>query len=587
MKKLYKMFGFIMSFVMIIGVFGEIDYTAFAQTSGEYEYNIIDASTVEITKYNGREANVVIPAEIDGYTVTALADQAFYLNSYMVTVDIPSSIKSVGTAALSACTKLTQINVQSDNPNYVSVGGVLYSRDLTTLVQYPAGKADTDYSILKTVVTIAPTAFLYCTNLTSINMLSNLETIGDIAFSFCSALNEIILPETLKTVGEAAFLYSNGLKDIYYTGTRDEWNTVSINPNGNNPLNNATFHYSYVPVSTEHNYKILSVIPATIDSPEIVEYKCTDCGEETVIQYNLNLSDFAIKTVSVSLASNITMNFKVPKNAVADFENIYMEFTRNGKTVKISDYRQQGEYIVFAYKNISPQNMNDTVTAVLKATHSTVEYSSASLEYSVAKYIYTMLDKCFGDGNEKLRTLLVDLLNYGSQAQLYQYYNVDNLVNADLTDIQKSWASSQSLDLSDFSDNAYETIENPMIEWKTTALQLNSSIAIRYKFTAQSTENLTFKVICGTSQWEYTSDEITDNGDGTYSLLFDGINADKMSKGIYITVYNGSMPVSNTMRYSVESYVKKIQSMMPDTAVYRLTDAMMRYGKSAELYAAG
>lgn len=584
MKKLHKLFSFIMSFVMVFAVLGGIDCTAVAQTSGEYEYNLLDDSTVEITKYKGKQANIVIPSEIDGYPVTTIADQALYFNSNIVTVEIPSTVKTIGVAALSACTKLTQIIVQEGNQSFISVNGVLYSRDLTRLVQYPAGKTDADYSVLKSVVVIEPASFLYCANLKSVNALSNLEQIGDIAFSFCTALNEITLPASLKTVGEAAFLYSGSIKDVYYTGTSEQWNAIEINSNGNASFTNATRHISFVPVSTEHNYKIISVIPAGIDTPEIVYYKCTDCGEETVIEYNLNLSDFAVKAVSLSLASNITMNYKVPKNAVADFENIRMEFTRNGKTVTVKDYKLQGSYIVFAYKNIAPQNMNDTVTAVLKATHNTVEYSSEVFEYSVAKYIYAMLDKCVGEGNEKLRTLLVDLLNYGAQAQLYQNYNVDNLVNSALSEAQKSWASTQPLDLCDSSNQAYETVEKPVVEWKTAGLQLNSSIAIKYKFTAQSIDDLTFVVTCGSNRQEFSSDEIIDNGDGTYSLIYDGVNADKMSKSIYITAYLDGKPVSNTMLYSIESYVKRIQSIIPDTELLKLTEAMMRYGKSAERY---
>ena len=113
---------------------------------------------------------------------------------------------------------------------------------------------------------------------------------------------------------------------------------------------------------------------------------------------------------------------------------------------------------------------------------------------------------------------------------------------------------------------------------------MNSSIAIKYKFTAQSIDDLTFVVTCGSNRQEFSSDEIIDNGDGTYSLIYDGVNADKMSKSIYITAYLDGKPVSNTMLYSIESYVKRIQSIIPDTELLKLTEAMMRYGKSAERY---
>lgn len=295
--------------------------------------------------------------------------------------------------------------------------------------------------------------------------------------------------------------------------------------------------------------------------------------------------NFVIKTISLSLASSITMNFKVLKTAVADFENPYVQFTRNGNTVTVSEYTEQGDYLVFAYKDIAPQAMNDTVTAVLKATHNTIEYSSSPLEYSVSKYAYTMLDKCSGDQYAKLRTLLVDLLNYGAEAQSYQNYKTDDLVNSKLTDTQKAWASTQKLTLADVTDKNYSSVENALVEWKSASLQLNNSVAVRYKFTAQNVDNLSVKVNCGASQWEYDADSFTDNGDGTYYFLFNDLNADKMSEDIFITVMNGDTAVSNTMRFSVESYSKKVQDLMPNSSLQKLTDAMMRYGKSAANYA--
>lgn len=60
---------------------------------------------------------------------------------------------------------------------------------------------------------------------------------------------------------------------------------------------------------------------------------------------------------------------------------------------------------------------------------------------SVKEYAYTLLDRYSSDEYSKLRTLLVDLLNYGAMAQKYVGYKTDNLVNSELTAVQKSWGS--------------------------------------------------------------------------------------------------------------------------------------------------
>lgn len=330
---------------------------------------------------------------------------------------------------------------------------------------------------------------------------------------------------------------------------------------------------------TGHSY----IIKTTFSDGRTL-YECSNCNDTYIEEVPFDLSSFKIKTVSLSLESSITMNYKVLKSAVADFENPYIEFTRNDKTTTVTDYTEQGDYYVFSYRDIAPQAMNDTVQAVLYATYNDVLYNSEPVDFSVAQYAYGMLDKCGSNQYARLRTLLVDLLNYGAAAQIYQNYKTDDLVNADLTDTQKSWASTQELNLTNVTDKACDVVENPAIEWKSVGLQLNNSVAVRYKFAADDVSNIQLKVTCGNSEWMYGVESFIDNGDGTYSFIFNNLNADKMQKDIYITAMNGDTAVSNTMRYSVESYAKQVQDSMPNSNLRKLTDAMMRYGISASNY---
>lgn len=318
--------------------------------------------------------------------------------------------------------------------------------------------------------------------------------------------------------------------------------------------------------------------------PQLRSNRQSESTEAPPEEPSIDLDNFKIKTVSLSLESSITMNYKVLKTAVADFENPYIEFTRNGKTTTITDYTEQGDYYVFSYRDIAPQAMNDTVQAVLYATYNDVLYNSKPVDYSVSAYAYAMLEKCSSNQYARLRTLLVDLLNYGAAAQIYQNYKTDDLVNADLTDTQKSWASSQELNLMNVTDKACDIVENPAVEWKAVGLQLNDSVAVRYKFAAEDVNDIQLKVTCGKSEWMYGAESFADNGDGTYTFIFNALNADKMQKDIYITAMNGDTAVSNTMRYSVESYAKQIQDSMPNSSLRKLTDAMMRYGISASNY---
>lgn len=548
-------------------------------------------------------ANLVeceLPSQLE-----SLGDLAFASSRKLQHVALPSTVKSFGVNAYSYNDGLKRLDI-TDFEAYLSIDMGVGSNPLYYAKNiYLNGELLTDIVIPRSVTKIGNEMFSGCQCLRSIRLHDNITSIGSEAFReninlisidipdsvdsigknafYCSGLETVYLGVGINSIAQGAFYNCTNLTDVYFGGSEDEWNSISI-ADKNESLKNATIHYNYKPKCI-HSYDILSAIPATTDTNEIITYQCILCGDQYVEESYLDLADFKFKTVSLSLASSITMNFKVLKTAVADFENPYVQFTRNGNMVTVSDYTEQGDYLVFSYNDIAPQAMNDTVTAVLKAEHNSIRYSSKPLEYSVSKYAYAMLDKCSADQYAKLRTLLVDLLNYGAEAQNYQNYKTDDLVNSKLTDFQKAWASTDELNLKDVTNKNYSTVENPIAEWKSASLQLNDSVAVRYKFTAQSVDNLSVKVTCGISQWEYNNEKIINNGDGTYSLLFSDLNADKMSQDIFITIMNGDTAVSNTMRFSVESYSKKVQDLMPNSSLQKLTDAMMRYGKAAASYA--
>ena len=293
-----------------------------------------------------------------------------------------------------------------------------------------------------------------------------------------------------------------------------------------------------------------------------------------------------INTISLSLESSITMNFKVLKDSVSSFDDFYVTVNLGGKEEKITKYKQGGNYFVFSYKGINPQLMNDEITAVLHAKNGNKEYTSPQKVMSVKEYAYTMLDRYSAEEHSKLRTLLVDLLNYGAMAQKYVGYKTDNLVNSDLTDTQKSWASKNVEDFKNIRDFNYKTISNPSVQWNACGLVLNNSIMIRAKFSAKDIENKTVEFAFRNTKFIYDKNDFVNNGDGTYYVYCNELFAHELSNEILITVCENGIPCSNTMRFSVESYASTVQqsSEYKGTALDDLTQAMMRYGKSAVAY---
>lgn len=294
----------------------------------------------------------------------------------------------------------------------------------------------------------------------------------------------------------------------------------------------------------------------------------------------------AIDKASISLESSITMNFKVPKSSLSSYDDFYMTFKCNGKEEKTTQYKQNGDYYVFSYKGINPQLMNDEVTAVLHAKKGTEEYTSPEKALSVKEYAYTLLDRYSSDEYSKLRTLLVDLLNYGAMAQKYVGYKTDNLVNSELTAVQKSWGSNGAEKFKNISDLNYKTISSPTAQWNTCGLVLNNSIMLRAKFSAKDVENKTVEIAFRNTKFTYDKNDFVNNGDGTYYVYCNELFAHELSDKLLLTVYENGVPCSNTMLFSVESYASVIQqsSAYKGTALDDLTQAMMRYGKSAAAY---
>jgi hypothetical protein len=138
--------------------------------------------------------------------LAAIGSKAFLYCESITTVSLPSSLTTLGASAFSRCSKLASISVNASNPVFVSVGGALFNKSKTLLIQFPSGKGGS-YSVPATVTEIGSEAF-FNAKLTSIQISSGLTKIANDGFYGCNNLTKITLPSTLKSVGDRAFSYS-------------------------------------------------------------------------------------------------------------------------------------------------------------------------------------------------------------------------------------------------------------------------------------------------------------------------------------------------------------------------------------------
>ena len=143
-------------------------------------------------------ANIPAGLEVIPDGMLSFCDKLAYVN-------IPASVTAIDDDALKSCYSVKEFKVDSKNKNFASVNGVLFNKDITTLIVYPAGKKNAEYIVPDTVTTISEDAFKFCEHIIAVKIPSSVKTIGNNAFNFCRNLYEVTLSEGLTTIENYAF----------------------------------------------------------------------------------------------------------------------------------------------------------------------------------------------------------------------------------------------------------------------------------------------------------------------------------------------------------------------------------------------
>ncbi len=136
------------------------DYMRFEKNQNGY-------TLTEVVGYPERV--LLLPAQMpDGSEITAIGDGAFSGCTELVEVTIPATVKSIGIRCFAGARSLVAVNVEPSSSVFCSVGGVLFSRDRSELICYPAAKVGSTYLLSTSVKRIAPYAFDGVSNLKAI-----------------------------------------------------------------------------------------------------------------------------------------------------------------------------------------------------------------------------------------------------------------------------------------------------------------------------------------------------------------------------------------------------------------------------------
>lgn len=264
----------------------------------------------ECIQYNDNEAVItdcstdisgtyIVPDTIEGYPVTAICNSAFENCTSLTGIVLPNSITYLSYRSFYNCTSLTSIII----PNGVSI---------------LSGDAFVNCTSLESVILpdsltyIGTTVFSRCTKLKSVEIPNGVTAIDDTAFQGCTALTSVYIPVSVTSIAWS-FEECSSLKDIYYGGTKEDWNKANMRLwwiEGEEEYNYDTFkdyvtiHYKYgdVPIPTEktdaaNKEYVDEALKSKTDKPKSVAFADSDTitlADNTTYYANSEISSLTV-----------------------------------------------------------------------------------------------------------------------------------------------------------------------------------------------------------------------------------------------------------------------------------------------------
>ena len=280
-------------------------------------------------------------------------------------------------------------------------------------------------------------------------------------------------------------------------------------------------------------------------------------------------------TYYLTLNESIDVNFKLTGYDGKDFDRV--EFIKGGEvaqTIRQLPTPVSGNY-VFKFTELSPDELGEVITARLYTKGSNEAVCEAN------KSVRNYCDAILGDANQsaELKTLVVDLLNYGTAFQVYKAKNaaVEDPANKNLPDVQKNYATQGDVKLTDI-QNAGNQSGYP-VQWKSFGLTLKNVVSVYFYLAAESMDGLTLRISAAGKTWEITEFN-RDSSTGQYRVDFDRLNPIQMSEAITAQVFRGNTAVSSKLTTSIESYAASEEN----ETVKAVVTEMMKYGKATKYW---
>ncbi|MBR2334452.1 MAG: hypothetical protein IKA59_03825 [Clostridia bacterium] len=304
---------------------------------------------------------------------------------------------------------------------------------------------------------------------------------------------------------------------------------------------------------------------------------------------------------TLSFERGMEMIFYVDADLLNGFTNIKMEFAKSifgedgaiisEDVVEITDYTLSnisGKNVLrFVYNGIFAKEMSVAIDANLYEGSNCL----ATTTFSVVQYAHKMLSN--SSAKSELKTFLVDLLNYGSAAQVYFDYNTENLANAGLTDEQKAYATADVASVESIKEKIESAEDEVRVQGVSLSLVNTIDAHIRFDLYNRTTADVYATIDYIDIHGENKTMTIDGNDfeslvglENKYFIVFSEYGVTQMGDAFTVKFYDKATDeaIGDTFTYSIESYLARALEKANNQALVDILEAMIKYGNSAEIY---
>lgn len=307
----------------------------YLSSDGLYRYKIDEGKAIIIAYYEpDTMTDLVVPEEIDGYTVWQINSFAFNGLEHTQSITLPDTITDIGENAFSDGSYIkvdymdtvhnSMYNIYEytkDDKLYESEGGGKYKNVNPSLKEVvfqgnnlriiPISCFKSCQSLEKVTLPeglkiISWSAFWDCSSLKSIEFPAGIEDIGYLSFYGCSSLTEVSIPKSVTNIGEGAFKNCNSLKKVYIEdGIQLEELFLKDSFIENNPF----LEEIHIPKSFRGRFDFITYERMNFDDEELIpDYEKTK--KSGILQYFKNITLYGEKgSLTEKISTDFGLNF--------------------------------------------------------------------------------------------------------------------------------------------------------------------------------------------------------------------------------------------------------------------------------------